>query len=92
MIRFSNGTGSKDYDGWSSDYQTTVKVEFVKEDERGGVNTYVFESSSSPKETMDPDLLAIFSPAARKNLVNTHMSVWSRQAEYSTLISRVFSP
>jgi hypothetical protein len=45
LIGFSIGTGTKDYDGWSSDHQTTVKAEFVNEEERGGVKTYVFESS-----------------------------------------------
>lgn len=69
VIGFPIGTEAKDYEGWSSDFQTTVKVSYVKEEERGGLNTYVFESSSLPKETMDPEMLAIFPPAVPKDLL-----------------------
>ena len=46
-----------------------MKVSYVEEEERGGLDTYVFESSSLPKETMDPEMLAIFPPAVPKDLL-----------------------
>jgi hypothetical protein len=69
VIGFPIGTKAEDYEGWSSDFQTTVKTSYVKEEERGGLDTYVFESSSLPKETMDPEMLAIFPPAVPKDLL-----------------------
>jgi hypothetical protein len=66
VIGFPIGTEAKDYDGWSSDYQTTVKTTYVRKEERGGLDTYVFQSSSTPKETLDPEMLAIFPPALGK--------------------------
>jgi hypothetical protein len=71
VIGFPIGTVAETYEGWSSDYQTTVAINYVKEEERGGLNTYVFESQSPAKETMDPEMLAIFPPAVPKALLVT---------------------
>jgi hypothetical protein len=60
VIGFPIGTGKRNYAGWSSDYQATVEARFVREEERGGLKTYVFESSSSPRQVQDPDVLALF--------------------------------
>lgn len=68
VIGFPIGTESKDYKGWSSDYQTTVDLNYVKQEERGGMDTYVFESSSPLMETLDPEMLALFPPALPKDL------------------------
>ena len=69
VIGFPIGTAKKEYDGWSSDIQATAKVSFVREEERGGLKTYVFESSSAPKEIVDPEMLANFPPALPKDLL-----------------------
>ena len=71
VIGFPIGTAAETYRGWSSDYQTTMDVNYVTEEERSGLNTFVFESSSPPKETLDPEMLAIFPPALPKDLLVT---------------------
>jgi len=69
VIGFPIGTEAKEYDGWSSDFQQTLEVSYVKTEERAGLDTYVFESSSSPRETLDPEMLAIFPPAIPKEVL-----------------------
>jgi hypothetical protein len=69
VIGFPIGTAKKEYEGWSSDLQTTLKVNYVREEERGGINTYVFESSSPPREIVDPEMLANFPAALPKDLL-----------------------
>jgi hypothetical protein len=69
VIGFPIGTAKKEYDGWSSDLQTTLKVNYVREEERGGLDTYVFESSSPPREIVDPEMLANFPAALPKDLL-----------------------
>lgn len=71
VIGFPIGTSKKEYDGWSSEYQSVAKVSYVREEERGGLNTYVFEASSSPKETLDPAMLALFPQAIQKSLLQS---------------------
>lgn len=69
VIGFPIGTAKKEYKGWSSDLQTTLKVNYVAEEERGGLNTYVFESSSPPREIVDPEMLANFPAGLPKDLL-----------------------
>jgi hypothetical protein len=69
VIGFPIGTEAKDYKGWSSDYQTVLDVKYVREEERGGVNTYVFEAASSPMETRDPEKLALFPSLLGRDLL-----------------------
>jgi hypothetical protein len=69
VIGFPIGTEKKTYAGWSSDFQKTLMVNYVEEEQRGELDTYVFESSSSPKELVDPEMLALFPPAIPKELL-----------------------
>jgi hypothetical protein len=69
VIGFPIGTETKDYAGWSSDFLKTLTVSYVEEDEEGDLKTYVFESSSPPRELVDPEMLAIFPPSIPKDLM-----------------------
>jgi len=69
VIGFPIGTDAKEYDGWSSDFQQALKVSYVKREQRAGLETYVFESSSPPRETLDPEMLALFPPALPKDVL-----------------------
>jgi hypothetical protein len=69
VIGFPIGTEKKDYTGWSDDYQAVVTVAFVAEEDRAGVKTYHFESTSGPQRILDPTLLAVFPPAIPKALL-----------------------
>jgi hypothetical protein len=69
VIGFPVGTEAREYKGWSSDFQKTLEVQYVKEEERGDLNTFVFESSSPARETSDPEMLAILPPAVPKDLI-----------------------
>jgi hypothetical protein len=70
VIGFPIGTEKKAYEGWSGDYQATVTVNYVREEkhEASGLNTYVFEASSGPREIKDPELLQTFPPGLPKAL------------------------
>lgn len=43
------GVRQEDYTGWSDDYNATVVLEYVDEQEHNGINTYHFRSSSEPQ-------------------------------------------
>jgi hypothetical protein len=69
VIGFPIGTDPETYQGWSDDYQTTMPVEFIAEEEILGGDTYHFRSASGPQEITDPEMLAMFPPAFPKDLV-----------------------
>jgi hypothetical protein len=69
VIGFPIGTEAREYDGWSSEFQTALKMQYIKEEQHGGLNTYVFESGSPARETSDPEMLAILPPAVPKDLL-----------------------
>jgi hypothetical protein len=69
VIGFPIGTEAKDYEGWSSDYQKVLALKYVGEEERGGINTYMFEAESTPMETKDPEKLALFPSSLAKDLL-----------------------
>lgn len=69
VIGFPIGTKKQDYPGWNGDAQVTGMAEFVREEKRGGLDTYVFEGKSSPKEIVDPEKLALFPPGVPKDVL-----------------------
>lgn len=60
VIGWPIGTDKTDYVGWSDDLQATVPLTFEGEEERAGLDTYVFESTVSPAPIEDEALLAQF--------------------------------
>jgi hypothetical protein len=63
VIGWPIGTEKEDYVGWSDDPAQTVTLAYAGEEERGGITTYKFTSSSGPEKIVDPDMLANFPPA-----------------------------
>jgi hypothetical protein len=51
------GAEKREYVGWVSDTQTTTPVKYVGEEQRGGLNTYVYESSVAPAPIKDQQVL-----------------------------------
>lgn len=60
VIGFPIGTEARDYLGFNGDTLTTNTIAFVREEERAGLSTYLFEGGSGPDQITDPDLLATF--------------------------------
>ncbi len=60
VIGFPIGTEQRDYPGWNGDPQLPVTLHFEREEERHGVNTYVFTASSGPEPILDPGTLGEF--------------------------------
>lgn len=60
VIGFPIGTEPRDYQGWNGDPQTPVTLEYLREEERQGIDTYVFTAGSGPLEIKDPGTLAEF--------------------------------
>jgi hypothetical protein len=69
VIGWPIGTEKKEYTGWNGDTLATITLSYVREEERGGLNTYVFEASSPPQEIVAADKLALFPPAISKDLL-----------------------
>jgi hypothetical protein len=47
-------TEKKDYVGWSDDYRDTVELVFAGEEERGGIDTYLF-TAERPAQPINPE-------------------------------------
>lgn len=69
VIGFPIGTEAVDYVGWNGDTMSTVTIEYVAEEERGGLNTYRFHAASLPEIITDPVMLASFPEALPKTLL-----------------------
>ncbi len=62
-------TEPRDYPGWNGDPRMPVTLRYAGEEERGGINTYVFEASAEPQLIVDPATLANFPSAVPKDLI-----------------------
>ena len=60
VIGFPIGTEKRDYAGWNGDPQLPVTLFYQREEERQGINTYVFAASSGPEIIKDPGTLSEF--------------------------------
>ncbi len=69
VVGFPIGTKEKDYTGWADDYQATVVLKWIGQEEHAGVNTFHFESTSGPQQILDQTILAVFPPAIPKALL-----------------------
>jgi hypothetical protein len=56
-VGFPAGVDRRDYSGWVSDTQTTTPLRFLREESRGGVNTFVYQSEVAPTPIRDPSVL-----------------------------------
>jgi Porin PorA len=57
-VSFPIGSKQQDYTGWVADTQTTVPITYEREENKGGVNTYVYTSTAAAAPIKDPQVLA----------------------------------
>jgi hypothetical protein len=57
------GAEKHDYTGWVNETQITTPVRFVREETRGGINTYVYEATAPASPIKDTQVLAALPPA-----------------------------
>lgn len=57
------GAEQRDYIAWVNETQTTTTARFQREEERGGVNTYVYEATAPAAPIRDQQVLATLPPA-----------------------------
>ncbi|HEY7223170.1 MAG TPA: porin PorA family protein [Micromonosporaceae bacterium] len=57
-VGFPIGAKKQDYSGWIADTQTTSPIHFVREESRGGVNTYVYQQDTAPAPIRDQAVLS----------------------------------
>ncbi len=58
VVGFPAGAEQRDYSGWVSDTQTTAPIRFVREEEREGMNTFVYQSDVPATPIRDQDVLS----------------------------------
>jgi hypothetical protein len=56
-VSFPIGAEQRDYTGWVPDTQSTTPIRFVREESRGGVNTYVYEADAPAAPIRDEAVL-----------------------------------
>jgi hypothetical protein len=56
-VAFPAGATQQDYTGWVSDTQTTTPLRFIREESRGGVNTFVYQADVAPTPIRDQSVL-----------------------------------
>jgi hypothetical protein len=57
------GVERKDYTGWVNETQSTVPLKYQREEEKGGVDTYVYTSATTAKPIKDTQVLSSLPPA-----------------------------
>ena len=57
-VTFPIGSEQKDYTGWVSDTQTTAPITYEREENKGGLNTYVYTSTVPAAPIKDQEVLA----------------------------------
>jgi hypothetical protein len=57
-VSFPIGAKQQDYTGWVSDTQATAPIRYEREENKGGVNTYVYTSTAASAPIEDPAVLA----------------------------------
>jgi hypothetical protein len=57
------GAEQRDYTAWVNETQTTTTARFVREEERGGVNTYVYQADAEEAPIKDEAVLSALPPA-----------------------------
>lgn len=75
VIGWPIGTEARDYEGWSSDLQSTVTAEYVVTEERGGVDTYVFDATVSNERIVNEALLSQLPAELPKAQIGTFASL-----------------
>ena len=69
VIGWPIGSEKRDYVGWNDDTQSTVPIIYEAEEERGGINTYRYRSTSPPETIVNPVVLANFPESLPKDLI-----------------------
>ncbi len=69
VVGFPIGTEPRDYPGWNGDPRTPLTLRYAGEEQRGGIDTYVFEFTTEAELIEDPATLANFPTAVPKDLI-----------------------
>ncbi len=69
VVGFPIGTEAQDYPGWNGDPRTPLTLRYAGEEQRGGIDAYVFEFTTEPEIIQDPATLANFPSAVPKDLI-----------------------
>lgn len=69
VIGWPIATEQQDYVGWNGDTKETVTLTYVGEEERGGIDTYLFTAAGEPGVIVDPALLETLPAALPKALL-----------------------
>ncbi len=69
VVGFPIGTDQEDYPGWNGDPRTPITLRYAGEEQRGDLDTYVFEWTTEPEVIQDPATLANFPSAVPKDLI-----------------------
>jgi hypothetical protein len=68
-VNFPIGTKKQDYTGWVSETQTTTPLKYVRDEQRNGITTYVFQADVKASAIKDKQVLGALPPALPKTLL-----------------------
>ncbi len=66
-VSFPIGAERRDYSGWVNDTQETTPIRFVREESRGGVNAFVYQSKVEPTPIRDQAVLSSLPTSLSRN-------------------------
>jgi len=87
VIGFPIGTEKRDYAGWNRDPQLPVTLFYQREEEREGINTYVFTASSGPETIKDPGTLSEFPKGVPRDSVPALLPILNLTPELEASVS-----
>ncbi len=88
-VGFPIGTKAQDYPGWNGDPRTPLTLRYAGEEQRGGIDAYVFEFTTEPEIIEDPATLANFPTAVPKDLIVALTSVIELSPEVAEALPAV---
>jgi len=89
VVGFPIGTEAADYTGWNGDTLETNTLTFVQEEERAGLNTYMFTAASGDDVIKDPVLLSAFPAALPKAVIEALVPALGLPAEAIAQLGQV---
>jgi len=95
-VTFPIGSKQQDYTGWYNESQISAPLKYVREEQHGGVDTYVYEGAAPASPIKDPQVLATLPQTLPVSALATASAILpipdSLKSQLATLLPRLTAP
>jgi hypothetical protein len=90
------GAQQKQYTGWVNESRSTTPLKYVKQESRGGIDTYVYQADAGAAQIKDPQVLATLPqqlPVSTLNALTSALNLSADQAaQLAAILPRLSNP